>query len=212
MGNALKIDSIRVVIFDCDGVMFDSRTANVAFYNKILNRFDMPLLTEEDTDVVHMYTGEDSVNYLFRNDSRLMEAQQYRKQVVYDEFIPLMVMEPHLEKVLASLHKRFSVAMATNRTSSIHTILDVFNLKQYFDFVVCSLDVDQPKPHPETALKILNHFNAEPHEAIYIGDTQVDENVAREAGIPFIAFKNESLDADYHLDDLREMVNLLLEK
>ena len=169
----------------------------------------MPLLTDEDTDVVHMYTGEDSVNYLFRDDSRLGQAQEYRKQLEYDQFIPLMIMEQHLEYVLGTLHERFSVSLATNRTSSIHTILSIFNLKDYFDLVVCSLDVAHPKPHPETAFKILEHFNVVPGEAIYIGDTKVDEAVARKAGIPFIAFKNLQLHADYHMSDLRELVKLL---
>ena len=206
----MNSDAIRVVIFDCDGVMFDSLTANIAFYNKILAHFAMPPVTDEDTGVVHMYTGEDSVNYLFRNDGRIAAAQQYRKQLVFDEFIPLMVMEQHLEEVLRTVHERFKVALATNRTGSIHTILDIFNLKQYFDLVVCSLDVAKPKPHPETALKILKHFDVTAREAIYIGDTKVDEHVATEAGIPFIAFKNPHLHADYHMNDLREILTLLM--
>lgn len=206
----MKSDAVRVVIFDCDGVLFDSRAANIAYYNKILARFGMPLLTDEDTEVVHMYTAEDSVNYLFRHDPRLAEAQQYRTEVAYDEFIPFMVKEKHLEEVLQTLAERFKVALATNRTGSIHTILEIFNLKQYFDLVVCSLDVNYPKPHPETAHKILQYFNIVPFEAIYIGDTRVDEEVARLAGIPFIAYKNPQLVADYHMNDLREVVKLLV--
>jgi HAD superfamily hydrolase (TIGR01509 family) len=189
--------------------MFDSRQANVAFYNKILRRFDMPILAEDDTDIVYMYTGEDSVNYLFRDDPRLAEAQEYRKHVGYDQFIPLMVMEPHLEEVLGTLRERYHLAVATNRTSSIYTILDLFDLKQYFDLVVCALDVEIPKPHPETALRILNHFEAAPSETIYIGDMEVDQTVTREADIPFVAYKNPSLQANYHIKDLREVLNLL---
>jgi phosphoglycolate phosphatase len=35
-------NSLRVIIFDCDGVMFDSRQANINFYNHLLARFDQP--------------------------------------------------------------------------------------------------------------------------------------------------------------------------
>ncbi len=207
----MKSNGISIVIFDCDGVMFDSRAANEAYYNKILERFGMPLLTQDDTDIVHMYTGEDSVNHLFRNSPRLAEAQQYRKQIDYDQFIPLMAMEPHLEEVLGALRDQYRLAVATNRRSSIHTILNLFDLKQYFDLVVCSLDVEIPKPHPEIVFKIFNHFKAAPSEAIYIGDMPLDQAVAREAGISFVAYKNPSLQAEYHVSDLREIVRILRE-
>ena len=39
MDTKVLSDQIEVVIFDCDGVMFDSRKANIAFYN---NAFGFP--------------------------------------------------------------------------------------------------------------------------------------------------------------------------
>jgi HAD superfamily hydrolase (TIGR01549 family) len=201
--------SIRVVIFDCDGVMFNSRAANVGYYNKILARFNKPLLTAEDTDVVHMYTGEDSVNYLFQGDPRREEAQAYRKRISYDEFIPLMEMEPHLTEVLGAVQERFKVGLATNRTSTIYTILDLFDLKQYFDYVVSALDVTRPKPDPETVEKILRHFQVRGEQTLYIGDMEVDEIVARTAHVPFVAYKNPRLNAQYHINDLRAVLELV---
>ena len=74
-------DNLKVIIFDCDGVMFDSRQANIAFYNTILARFEKPRLTDDALDVVHMSTAEESINYLFRDDPHLQNAQKYRKEV-----------------------------------------------------------------------------------------------------------------------------------
>ena len=34
--------NIKVVAFDCDGVMFDTTKANIAYYNQILDHFDRP--------------------------------------------------------------------------------------------------------------------------------------------------------------------------
>ena len=39
----INLDIIKAVIFDCDGVMFDSIEANTVFYNRMLKRFDQPL-------------------------------------------------------------------------------------------------------------------------------------------------------------------------
>ncbi len=203
------LDKVKVVIFDCDGVMFDSKQANIAFYNTILKHFGKPDLREKDVEIVHMSTAEEAVDYLFRDDPRLPEAQKYRLQIDYQKFIDLMEMEPHLKEVLSSLHNRYYIALATNRTDSIYTILDRFKLHKYFDLIVSSLDVSNPKPHPETIFKILNHFSIDIHEAVYVGDSTVDCELARKTNIFFIAYKRPQLKADCHINDLRELLTIL---
>ena len=37
----------EAVIFDCDGVMFDTTEANMAYYNHILKHFGKPSMTPE---------------------------------------------------------------------------------------------------------------------------------------------------------------------
>jgi phosphoglycolate phosphatase-like HAD superfamily hydrolase len=56
--------NFQLIIFDCDGVMFDSRRANEAFYNYIRSHFGLPPLSPGEVDYVHMATAEDSVNYI----------------------------------------------------------------------------------------------------------------------------------------------------
>ncbi|MBN2466636.1 MAG: HAD-IA family hydrolase [Deltaproteobacteria bacterium] len=203
-------EKIRVVIFDCDGVMFDSRKANAAYYNTILKHFGKDLLCDRDLEIVHMSTAGEAVDYLFRDDPRLAAAQDYRSRVDYTTFIPLMTMEPYLAEVLGVLREEgYGLAVATNRTTTIHPLLKIFKLHHYFDLVVSSLDVIQPKPHPETVFKILKHFQIKPHEALYVGDSVVDYEVTRKADIPFIAYKGPHLCSDCHIDDLRELLRLL---
>ena len=88
-------------------------------------------------------------------------------------------------------------------------LLAEFNLDGYFDLVVTSTDVKHPKPHPEGLLKILNHFGLAPHQAIYIGDSQVDELAARAAKMPLAAYRNRELEADFYIDNLGELEQLL---
>lgn len=201
-------DNVKVIIFDCDGVMFDSRKANIAFYNTILARFEKPRLTDDALVVVHMSTAEESINYLFRDDPHLQEAQKYRKQVNYQQFIPSMTMEPFLDEVLEVLKKKYQLAVATNRTNSIHPILTAFKLEHFFDKVVSSLDVNNPKPHPEAVFKIMNHFGIDACEALFVGDSPVDRETALHAKIFFVAYKNSHLHADHNIDDLRELLFL----
>jgi len=197
------IDNLKVIIFDCDGVIFDSRKANIAFYNTILAHFKKPRLNDEAIEIVHMSTAEEAINYLFRDDPRLREAQIYRKQIDYQQFIPFMTKEPFLDEVLEALKKRYRLAVATNRTNTIHPILTAFKLEHFFDKVVSALDVNNPKPHPEAIFKILNHFGIDACEAVFVGDSPVDAETARHAKVFFVAYKNPYLHADYNIDDLR---------
>jgi phosphoglycolate phosphatase-like HAD superfamily hydrolase len=71
------------------------------------------------------------------------------------------------------------------------------------------LDVKHPKPHPESLIKILDHFELSPQEAIYIGDSQIDESAAKAAGIPLVAYKNPMLSAAYNVRHFKEIEDLL---
>ncbi|MBU4463211.1 MAG: HAD hydrolase-like protein, partial [Proteobacteria bacterium] len=66
-----------------------------------------------------------------------------------------------------------------------------------------------PKPHPEQLIKILKHFKIKPYNAIYIGDSKLDEMAAKAAEIPLIAYKNRSISADFHIDSLKEIEDIL---
>ncbi|MBE9592659.1 MAG: HAD hydrolase-like protein, partial [Proteobacteria bacterium] len=148
--------SVSVIIFDCDGVMFDSRQANVNFYNHILFHFDLPPLTDKDIEFVHMHTVVESLNHIFRGSPYVAKAQEYRLKLDYIPFIKGMVMEPGLKEVLDVLKPDYGLAVATNRSNTIGKVLELNGLSHYFDIVVSSLDVENPKPHPEPVFKILN--------------------------------------------------------
>ena len=81
---------IRVVIFDCDGVMFDSRTSNIAFYNHLLAHFGLPPMTEDKTDLVHMATADESIRHVFEGSPYLEEALEYRLTMDYTPFFQAM--------------------------------------------------------------------------------------------------------------------------
>jgi len=197
--------SVSAVIFDCDGVMFDSRQANINFYNHILAHFGLPPLTAEDTEFVHMHTAAESLNRIFRDSPYLAKAQAYRLELAYTPFIRDMIMEPGLKEVLGFLKPSYGLAVATNRSATIGRVLELYGLSHYFDIVVSSLDVTNPKPHPEPVFKILDFFGIEPEECFYVGDSEVDFEVCRAAGVPLIAYKNKTLNAYMHVESLAEI-------
>jgi phosphoglycolate phosphatase len=203
------INTIRVVAFDCDGVMFDSREANRAYYDHLLDHFGLPPMTPGQLAFVHMHTVDEALAHLIRDRSTLEAAQSYRKKMGYLPFLKYMRMEPGLVPLLETLRPRFKTAVATNRTDTMAHVLVENRIDHLFDLVVCALDVTFPKPHPEVLNKITEHFAISPGQMIYVGDSQVDEIAAKSAGIPFVAYRNTTLAADYHIRHLSEITDLL---
>ena len=201
--------AVSAFIFDCDGVMFDSRQANINFYNHILSHFGLPTLIDEDIEFVHMHTAVESLNHIFKNSPYLAEAQEYRLKLDYTPFIKDMVIEPGLIEVLDFLKPDYGLAVATNRSNTIGSVLELNGLTPYFDIVVSSLDVNNPKPHPESIFKILDFFGIEAQECFYVGDSEVDFTVCQASDVPLISYRNKGLHADYYIDNLLDILKIL---
>ena len=202
---------ISAVIFDCDGVMFNSRQANINFYNHLLDRYGVPLMDEDKVAFVHMNTAEESVRYIFDGTPFTDEAQAYRMQMDYAPFIKDMVIEPGLKNLLGKLKPRVGLAVATNRSNTIDQVLDQNGLSGFFDIVVSSLDVENPKPHPESVHKILDFFDIGPDRAVYVGDSLIDLDTAKAAGVCFIAYGDGNLDAALKATSMGELEKILVE-
>jgi phosphoglycolate phosphatase len=199
----------RAVIYDCDGVLVDSRAANAAFYNHILEKFGLPRLTPAQLDLVQVSTAQEAIDCLCRGTHHLAAAQAYQKTVDNRPFLPLLRVEPHVREVLPRLRPRFRTAIATNRGRSLPQVLAHLGLEGLFDYTVTCYQVTRPKPHPECLLKVLDHFHLQPAEALYMGDAAVDQKVAKAAGLSFAAYKNPGLEAAYHLQDHLELLRVL---
>lgn len=205
----IEPQDVQVVAFDCDGVMFDSTLANQAYYNHLLDYIGLPAMTSEQFAYAHMHTVDETLEYLIRDPKLLATARQYRLKMSYIGFIRHMVIEPTLTALLTNLRPAYKTAIATNRTDTMDRVLSEHGLSGCFDIVVTASDVEHPKPHPEQLNLILRHFNIEPGRMIYIGDSSLDGQAARSAGVPFIAYCNGALDADMHIESLRQIQDLL---
>jgi len=205
----MSLKHIELVAFDCDGVLFDTAQANRFYYSHILQHFGRPVLTEEQFRFVHMHTLNESLAYLLPDKNTLEAAHDFRKTMDYRKYLSCLTVEPQLVALLEKLRPRIKTAIATNRTDTMEQLLAEFDLDGYFDLVVTSSDVKQPKPHPEALLKILEHFGLASHQVIYIGDSQVDELAARAAKMPLVAYRNRELATEYHIDSLGELEELL---
>jgi phosphoglycolate phosphatase len=100
-------------------------------------------------------------------------------------------MENGFRETLEILMPMVDLAVCTNRSTSMDTVLDSFGLTEFFGCVMTASKVINPKPHPEPLQKVLAYYGIAPAEALFVGDSEVDYLAATAAGVPFIAYKND---------------------
>lgn len=202
---------IKAVIYDCDGVMFDSFEANFAFYSLLIERFGKAPLDRGDADamrILHTYSNKDVLNYLFAGDPRMDEVRAFSASIDYRQLFPLMVMEEGLRETLEALRGRVELAVCTNRASSMDSLLESFGLARYFSCVMTAGRVANPKPHPEPLQKVLEHYGIAAGEALFVGDAEVDRQAADAAGVPFVAYRG-NMKAIARIDRHPDLLSLL---
>ncbi len=203
---------VACVIYDCDGVLFDSLEANRTLYNHIATSTGRGTLTEEELRYCHMNTVHDSIRCLFPDDpAKEAEAVRFLKEKVdFKDYVPYLKMEPYLLETLATLRRQgVKTAISTNRTTSMPHIMERYNLSPYFDMVVTALDVTRPKPDRESVDKILKALNVKAEETLYVGDSEVDLKTAQSAGVTFVAYKNEAISTGITIDDHRTILTIV---
>jgi HAD superfamily hydrolase (TIGR01509 family) len=202
---------IRCVIYDCDGVLFDSLEANGRLYSDVCVTIGRDPLSEEELQYVHSHTVLEAIQFISKKDGDLEEkARQVLKQIDLRKYIVYLKMEPHLLQTLSQLKERGILRVVnTNRTTSMPYIMEDYKLGPYFEMVVTALDVKNPKPHPESVEKILKTFDLKKEEAVFIGDSEVDQQAAKASDVRFIAYKNRAIANGLLIEDHLDLLKIL---
>ena len=181
------------IIFDCDGVLFESREANLAYYNAILEEFGEKPVAADDAGRAHLChtAASPEVFRVLLGEARTAAALEAARLLDYRRFIPAMRPEPDVCAVLAELSARYPLAIATNRGSSMHEILTHFQLLDYFRVVVTSRDVPRPKPYPDMLFEASRQLGIAPDRLLFVGDSELDQAAAAAAGMRFAAYRND---------------------
>lgn len=202
--------SPRAVIFDLDGVIFDSGESNIAFYDHILQALGRPANARQAFEVIHSEPMDRSLRYLLDNDE-----DEYRRAVAYWRsldptlFIPTLSLHPGVMETLGALGRRTRLAVATNRTVTCRLALGHFGILEMFEAVVTPMEAGRPKPDPSMMHLTLAQLGLGRDQVVYVGDTSVDQGMCQAAAVRLIAFRNPGLEAWAHVSDFSEIPPLL---
>ena len=194
------------VVFDCDGVLIDSRASNTAYYNRIRELAGLAPMNQEEEEFSHMYSSEESLRHilpvhLHDRSQELQRRVDYRRDIM-----PLIRPRPGLYACLESLHSLgLRAAVLTNRgRGGMTAVLDAFALHPYFDPVMTVTNAE-PKPSPDGLLRIADAWACTPGELVFVGDSLLDALAAEAAGVCFVAYCNPKLHAQVHMERFEDM-------
>lgn len=207
--NPSPASPIRAALFDLDGVIFDSAEANVVFYNHILVSLGHPPRAREAAEVIHREPMDRSLQHLLGHGEDYHRAVAFWKTLDPTPFIRELTLFPNVVETLRGLHGRLPLAVATNRTTTARSSLKHFGLLELFEAVLTPIEAGEPKPHPAMMEMLLAGLGLAPAEVVYVGDTELDEGLCRNAGVRLIAFRNRALAAWAHVDDFAGIPALL---
>jgi HAD superfamily hydrolase (TIGR01549 family) len=200
----------KIVVYDCDGVLFDSTEAVLAYYDFVCDTFKIKKIDRTDQELVNkamMRTNEEILNLLTDDKALINEMLEFAKNMNFQKFLKYMKPEENIYETLEKLkEKNYIINVFTNRGHSLHYLLEEFNMDKYFEYKVTSFDVENPKPSPEGLYKIMEKYNVKKDDLIYIGDTTNDYYASKSAEVDFIGYKFDYSDCiciDNHLEILK---------
>ena len=182
---------MRLIIFDFDGTLADSRKLIVEAHRRVFSQFELPVPAPEASLALIGRSLELVLEQLAGPDAPIaaMTAayQPAVKQLRADERFADAPF-PGVHELLLDLgaRKDLRLGIATGHISSaIEPALATFGWRELF-CTVQSADKAPSKPHPGMILQALGEAGISADNAVMIGDTAFDMEMARAAGVAAI--------------------------
>ena len=178
---------LELVIFDADGVLFESAESNTAYYNAIFAAIDEPPLSPEEERACIFMAAMTVFELRAREDpAKLARMREVARTIDFAPFFRLLRPPFELRPFLLELKRRYRVALATNRSATTHGLIEHLGLDGVFDAVASARDKVRPKPAPDIVCLCLERAGVAPERAVYVGDSQIDVEAASGAGAHFL--------------------------
>jgi phosphoglycolate phosphatase len=216
---------VKLIIFDFDGTLVDSRSLILECHRLVFSEFRLPLPLPADCFSLVGKTLDLILAQLAGPTAPIRDMVR-----AYDLLLPQLRADPTFAEKpfdgIADLLRDLSSApdvvlgMATGHTSV--TVAPALAALQWRDFfrTIQAADMAPSKPHPAMLLQALEATGVKPEHAIYIGDTTYDMEMAQAANLRSIGVSWGYHNADelaaagaahlaFTVDELRDCVRVL---
>ncbi len=212
-----KLD-IRLIIFDLDGTLIDSKNDIADSVNYTLKSLHLPSL---QNSLIYSYVGNGVLPLLEKVISRSNKKSNLEDvlKVFRKHYEEHLLDSTRLYPGVMEILKHFSdvnMGLVSNKPERfVKKILKGLNVDCFFPVVIGGDTLKTKKPEPEGINMIRDRFGVDPRETVIVGDGGVDIKTGKKAGIHTCGVsyglrdKEEFVEAgaDIIIDDIRELKN-----
>ena len=189
---------ITALIFDFDGLILDTETAEIRTWQNIYAEYGYPFPYDEFIQTVGGYgtSNFDAALYLqyLTHGSLNADFLRLRHQADSgDEVLRSPILPGVTELIAEAKRRQMKLAVASSSPhSSVDAHLTRLGLFPQFDKIICSDDVapGRTKPKPDLFLKALEQLNVQANEAVVFEDSPHGVAAANAAGIAVVLVPN----------------------
>lgn len=212
---------IKAVILDFDGTMGDTQDLIVRTMQQTIQQLGLPSRTDEQCAAMIGLPLKHTFTTLIEMSEEMGErcAELYRRLFNENNVPGAVPVFPNVLDTVRTLHERgliLTIASARRRDTLVE-FLESMNLMQYIPYVISASDIENAKPAPDMVLKTLEDYHLSADEAIVVGDTKYDIEMAHRAGVKAVGvtYGNGTVEelraygAEYIIDDFAQLLDIV---
>ena len=177
---------IRLVLFDLDGVLVDTKGIHFHALNEALEKYGYPSISYKDH--LSKFDGlptEEKLDMLGVQEDLINKIQIHKQSVTYYKLNTIKP-DADITELFGLLKQRgYKIGICSNAIDkTVHKCINMLELEEYIDIVQTTFDVTNPKPHPEMWWNAMTEFGVYPEECIIIEDSPKGLASAYHSGVP----------------------------
>lgn len=186
---------IKVIIFDLDGVLVDTKMIHFEALNLSLKKYGYEEISIDDH--VKVFDGlptNEKLKILNKKDKLpikdFSKINKYKQKITSSLLKKKIKRKTHLLEIFKYLNKNYKIVVATNAVkSTLKICLKNLGIEKYVNFKLSNEDIINPKPNPEIYLRIFVHFGIYPSEALIVEDSHYGREAAVSSGAKLLPIK-----------------------
>ena len=209
--------NVRALLFDIDGTLLDTSEFIFQATEYAMKVCGYPVPSRNDIASTAGISFPGFYIKLAGENADVGKLMETHWAFQYENF-HLAKVYPNTAETLKKLKEkgyRLAAVTARSKKTSHQTLKDA-GIFQFFDTVVSLEDAKEPKPNPAPLLKALDILNETPVKAAMVGDSHLDIEAGKNAGMKTVratyGFHKEKMhdpEPDYFIDDIRDFLEIL---